>query len=143
MIEKVEYQGTLYALIIRQQHQGQGLEFFTNPQDTLQMAHFNFPKGKIFRAHEHKIIPRQVGVTQEVLIIKSGQIRVDIYDHERVLFFQTILSSGDIILICTGGHGLEVLSDDFSMVEIKQGPYLGLDDKVIFDEVHTSQHPST
>jgi hypothetical protein len=34
----------------------------------------------------------------------------------------------------TGGHGFEVI-EDIEMIEVKQGPYAGDDDKTRFDSV--------
>jgi mannose-6-phosphate isomerase-like protein (cupin superfamily) len=41
------------------------------------------------------------------------------------------LESGDVILLIKGGHGFEVL-EELEMIEVKQGPYLGEQDKVRF-----------
>ena len=40
----------------------------------------------------------------------------------------------DIILLAFGGHGFECL-EEVEMIEIKQGPYLGEQDKVRFKGV--------
>ena len=44
----------------------------------------------------------------------------------------TILRTGDVILLASGGHGFEVL-EELEMYEIKQGPYIGEDDKTRFE----------
>jgi hypothetical protein len=41
------------------------------------------------------------------------------------------LGSGDVILLTECGHGFEVL-EDLEMIEVKQGPYTGDDDKTRF-----------
>jgi hypothetical protein len=46
--------------------------------------------------------------------------------------FSEVLDSGDMILLCGGGHGFEMLLDTV-MIEIKQGPYTGANDKNIFE----------
>ena len=43
------------------------------------------------------------------------------------------LQSGDLILLCGGGHSFEML-EDTSMIEVKQGPYAGEGDKARFEE---------
>ena len=41
------------------------------------------------------------------------------------------LSAGDSLLLTGGGHGFTVL-EACQLIEVKQGPYLGMDDKVKF-----------
>ena len=43
-----------------------------------------------------------------------------------------ILGVGDLMLLCTGGHGFEVL-EDIDMIEIKQGPFAEGRDKTRFE----------
>ena len=45
-----------------------------------------------------------------------------------------ILGKGDVILFTDGGHGFTFL-ENTQMVEIKQGPYLSVNDKVRFEDV--------
>jgi len=42
-----------------------------------------------------------------------------------------ILEEGDILFLINGGHGFKMLEDSV-LLEIKQGPYLGKDDKEKF-----------
>ena len=42
------------------------------------------------------------------------------------------LNEGDIILLIEGGHSFEML-EDAVILEIKQGPYMGVEDKILFD----------
>ena len=85
----------------------------------------------------HNSITREVKNTQEVLIIKSGKLRVDLYSEDKEYVESRILEAGDIILLAAGGHGFEVL-EDIRMVEIKQGPYAGDSDKTRFQQVSKS-----
>ncbi len=43
-----------------------------------------------------------------------------------------------MILLITGGHGFEVL-EEIEMIEVKQGPYSGEDDKTRFQGVNKNQ----
>jgi len=42
-----------------------------------------------------------------------------------------ILKAGDSILLARGGHKVTVL-EDAKIIEVKQGPYAGFDDKEFF-----------
>ncbi|HSW61451.1 MAG TPA: hypothetical protein VLJ60_11665, partial [bacterium] len=75
--------------------------------------------------------PREVVYTQEVLVMRKGKLRVDFYDNERNYLESRILEAGDVILLASGGHGFEVI-EDVEMIEVKQGPYAGENDKTRF-----------
>lgn len=67
-------------------------------------------------------------MTQEVLFIKKGKLRVDFYDDNEQYLESRILEAGDVILLVSGGHGFTVL-EEVEMIEVKQGPYSGDQDK--------------
>ncbi|HVD61867.1 MAG TPA: hypothetical protein VNC11_13425, partial [Gemmatimonadaceae bacterium] len=94
--------------------------------------------GKTIDPHVHNPVSRNVHYTQEVLFIKRGKIRVDFYDNDRNYIESRILEGGDVILLATGGHGFEVL-EEIEMIEVKQGPYFGDQDKTRFDGISAEQ----
>ena len=59
-------------------------------------------------------------MTQEVLFIKKGALRVDFYDDYEDYLESRDLYAGDIILMISGGHGFKVL-EEVEMVEVKAG----------------------
>jgi len=81
--------------------------------------------------HRHNVVERQVLRTQEVLFLRSGSCRVDLFSDDEVLVDSVILGPGDWILLAGGGHGLQML-DDCELFEIKQGPFVGDADKTRF-----------
>ena len=89
------------------------------------------PTGKVIDAHLHNLVHRNVVMTQEVLFIKKGKLRVDFYDNYEDYLESIILDAGDVILLVSGGHGFTVL-EEVEMIEVKQGPYSGDKDKVRF-----------
>jgi hypothetical protein len=66
-----------------------------------------------------------------VLFVRRGLCEVDIYNNERELVSTEQLREGDILLMVDGGHGFRMLQDTV-FLEIKQGPYMGMDDKERF-----------
>jgi mannose-6-phosphate isomerase-like protein (cupin superfamily) len=74
-----------------------------------------------------------VHFTQEVLVIQKGKLQVDFYTEAEQYLESRVLSAGDVILLCSGAHGFEVL-EPVEMLEIKQGPYSGEADKTRFPE---------
>ena len=92
------------------------------------------PAGKVIDAHIHNLVHRNVVMTQEVLIIKKGVLRVDFYDEYEDYLESRNLYKGDIILLVSGGHGFKVL-EEVEMIEVKQGPYAGSNDKKRFEGI--------
>lgn len=131
MVEYIEKMGIVYAIIIRRNFDEEGVKFFTPSDFSQQLAYMHHPKGKIIEPHIHNLVRREVHYTQEVLVIKRGRLRVDFYDENKEYFESRILEEGDIILLASGGHGFEAL-EEIEMIEIKQGPYAGEEDKVRF-----------
>lgn len=138
MIERVLLDNQEYAIIIRDKHDAQGIEFLTDEEYSQQLAYMHHPTGKIIDAHVHNFEERTVVHTQEVLVIKKGVLRVDFYNMDRVYLESRMLYAGDIILLTFGGHGFEVV-EEIEMVEIKQGPYLGERDKTRFSGISASE----
>jgi len=88
----------------------------------------------VIQSHVHNPVSREVRFTREVLIVKSGKLRVDLYDDDQQYVESAILGPGDIILLASGGHGFEML-EETEMIEVKQGPYAGDGDKTRFSPV--------
>ncbi len=121
------------ALIIKADFDEPGIHFFTPANFSQQLASMKHPKGHKIAPHVHNIVNRQVYFTQEVLLVRKGRVRVNFYSSDKEFLEYRILEDGDVILLCGGGHSFEML-EETSMVEIKQGPYVGEDDKTRFEE---------
>jgi hypothetical protein len=134
MIDKIEHLDILLGIIIRANYNKNGIEFFTNDNDSQQLGYMNRPKNYVIEPHRHNLIPREIHLTQEVLYIKSGIVRVDFYDNGQVYIKSSILNKGDVILLSNGGHGFQIL-EDAEIIEVKQGPYCGAEDKIRFQPV--------
>lgn len=131
MIENIQHNNLLLGIIIRAAYKKEGIEFFTNDNDSQQLGYMNRPEGYVIEPHRHNLVAREVHLTQEVLFIKSGKVRVDFYDKEQTYVKSSILEKGDVILLSEGGHGFKMLEKS-EMIEVKQGPYCGDVDKVRF-----------
>jgi len=137
MIENIELGGQLLAVIIRANFHESGVHFFTPGNFSQQLAYMSHPTGKVIDPHVHNPVPREVTFTQEVLILRRGKLRVDFYDGEQIYLESRILEAGDVILLASGGHGFEAL-EEIEMIEVKQGPYAGDQDKTRFKGVKKS-----
>ncbi len=132
MIEKITHNDNLLAVIVRSGYSKEGIEFFTPNDFSQQLAYMNRPAGYKISPHIHNKVQREVFYTQEVLFIKKGRVKVDFYNNEREKIDSRILETGDVILLASGGHGFEML-EPTEMIEVKQGPYAGENDKTRFE----------
>jgi len=134
MIERIMDGERELALIIRHHFHRDGIEFFTPGSYSQQIGYMNRPAGYVIEPHVHNAVPREVQFTKEVLLIRSGRLRVDFYSEAQEYLESTILEAGDVILLAYGGHGFEML-EPTEMIEVKQGPYAGDHDKTRFTPV--------
>jgi len=131
MIEEVIINEEKLALIVRSDFKPVCSQFLTQDEDILQLGYIVYDAGKFITPHIHKAVTRNIVGTPEVLIVKSGKIITTFYDSEKRKIGDKILSSGDIIILFKGGHGFEML-ENTTLIEVKQGPYLGDMDKEKF-----------
>lgn len=122
------------AIILRAGFRADGIAFLTPGSYSQQLGYMNRPAGYSIPPHVHNSVKREVQYTKEVLFIKSGRVRVDFYDDARNYLESAVLTTGDVILLAFGGHGFSML-EPTEIIEVKQGPYAGNDDKTRFDAV--------
>ena len=134
MIEKIYEKEKLLSLIIRRNFEKNGIEFFTPDTFSQQVGYMKRPVDYVIPPHTHRGIQRDVSVTQEVLLVKSGKVRVDFYNDDQNYLESRILYPGDVVLLAYGGHGFEMLEES-EIIEVKQGPYAGEQDKVRFEPI--------
>jgi mannose-6-phosphate isomerase-like protein (cupin superfamily) len=138
MKEELIIDGQLCAIVLRADYDQSGIQFFTANELSQQLASMSYKPGKVIPAHTHRPVRREVFYTQEALFIRKGRLRVDFYSAEQEYCRSRILEAGDVILLIAGGHGFEVL-EELNMVEVKQGPYAGDKDKLVFASVVPSK----
>lgn len=132
MIETIDWKGKQLALILRHTYTTDGIQFFTPGTFSQQLGYMKRPAGHVIRPHVHNPVKREVEYTKEVLVIRRGVVRVDFYSEEQEYFQSAILRAGDIILLAFGGHGFQII-EEAEIIEIKQGPYAGDQDKTRFE----------
>lgn len=132
LVQEVIHEGQLLGIIISADFRKPGIHFFTPNTLSQQIAYMRHPAGKSIQPHVHNPVPREVCYTQEVLMIKRGKLQVDFYTDQQEYLESYVLQAGDVILLVQGGHGFEVL-EEVEMIEVKQGPYVGDQDKTRFN----------
>lgn len=130
----VEYVGGIenpLAIIIRQNAKSDSIEFITEQESNFQIGIMRRPNGYKIPSHFHKPVKREITGTQEVLVIRSGLCAIRISDGGN-LSFESQLKSGDVIFFAQGTHSIEML-EECEILEVKQGPYAGVNDKTIIE----------
>lgn len=134
MVEEIKNNNVLLSIIIRADFKKEGIHFFTPNEFSQQLGYMNRPQGYVIDPHVHNVVSREVKLMKEVLFIKSGKVRVDFYDDNKNYLESRILNKNDVILLSSGGHGFEMLEPS-EMIEVKQGPYAGEQDKTRFKSI--------
>jgi quercetin dioxygenase-like cupin family protein len=130
-IEHIACNGTPLAYIIRAEIDPRETTFVTPGDFKQQVGFIVYPAGAEIPRHVHRPVERRLNGTSEVLIVRRGHCEVDIYNNARDLVAVRKLSAGDILILVAGGHGFRMLEDTV-LLEVKQGPYTGLEEKNCF-----------
>jgi len=135
MIEKIFHKNKLLALIVRGTYRKKrGITFFTPNESTQQFGYMKHKKKHIIKPHLHKKRITKISYTTEVILLLKGILRVDFYNYKKNYLFSKILKKNNIIMLVHGGHGFKVLKE-VEMLEIKQGPYSRIKDKIKFENI--------
>lgn len=131
----------LLARLIRQNETfGEKLNFFSEPEEQIQVGIWNHEKSKTLTPHIHCEFDRNIIRTGEVLFVISGAIHCDLYSNSKELIGEFEMYQGDILISIAGGHGYEILLDDTQVLEVKTGPYFGPEiDRSQIESLCTSQ----
>lgn len=130
-VEHVVWNDVPLAYIIRGDLDPKETIFMTPPDFKQQVGFIVYAAGTEIPRHIHIPVERTLNGTSEVLIVKSGKCEVDIYNDRRDLVAVTKLQAGDILILVAGGHGFRMLEDTV-LLEVKQGPYTGLQERERF-----------
>ena len=138
MVEKIIHKKKMLALIVRARYRRKkGITFFTQNESTQQFGYMKHKRDHIIKPHLHKKRLTKIYYTSEVILILKGILRVDFYNQFKKYLFSKILKPSDIIMLVSGGHGFKILKD-VEMLEIKQGPYNLIKDKIKFENIDDS-----
>lgn len=123
----------LLAKLILGDNWNEGLSFYSDEKDFIQVGTWKYNSGKELLAHKHNIVPRNSDITQEVIYVKKGKLLAKIYDLNNAFLEEHEMRSGDCMIMLRGGHSYTILEDDTEVLEVKNGPYFGAEiDRVRF-----------
>ncbi len=106
-----------------------GLNFFTENSGYIQAGVWgHYEKGKELQPHIHKEFERTALRTYELLYIIKGSIEASVYDFDRQLVEKLNVREGEILILMECGHGYRIMSEDTTVLEVKNGPYAGAEE---------------
>ena len=123
--EKIVDGNRILAIVIRGTDWEEGLNFVSSNEDYQQVGTWGYNKGQKLAPHIHLVAPREIQHTQEVIFVKEGRLRADVYNFGKVLLRTIELSKGDAMILLHGGHGYQILENNTRVLEVKNGPYIG------------------
>jgi hypothetical protein len=129
--EIIEADGVTLAMVISGSYEPTKTTFVTPDSFYQQGGFVIYPAGGHIPSHYHTPIERHLTITSETLIVRKGVMNMRLYDKNLNLVATRRIQQGDIVILVAGGHGFDVL-EDVVLYEIKQGPYTGLVEKIIF-----------
>jgi mannose-6-phosphate isomerase-like protein (cupin superfamily) len=130
-IDPIGRNGTVFSYVVHTNDAPERTTFLT-PDDALQQVGFVVHEaGAEVRRHYHLPLERKITGTPEVLVVRSGRCEMDVYDDEQQLVATRELGAGDVMIMVGGGHGFRMLEDTV-LIEVKQGPYYGTEEKKYF-----------
>ena len=130
-IEIVAGGGVELCYIVRAGFEPARTTFVTQPHFKQQVGFIKYEAGGQVPRHVHVPLERHLVGTSEVVLVRRGSCRLDVYTEDRDLVTTRDLGPGDLILMIAGGHGF-TMYEDTVLLEVKQGPYIGLDEKERF-----------
>ncbi len=130
-IETISHDDQVLCILIHANTLPIETTFLTPPEYKQQVGFVVYPKGGEIKRHTHVALERHLVGTSEVLMVKKGRCLIDIYNDAHELIKTCELHEGDLMLMVGGGHGFRMLEDTV-LLEVKQGPYTGLEEKERF-----------
>ena len=131
-IRTIEHDGEIYAKIFKADTPAEnGVKFFTNDEDPLQVGVFDREEGYEVIPHRHNPLKVELSPPGEFIWIQSGSADVKIFDNDWSVIEEVTVAGGDCIIILKGGHSFTML-EQTRILEVKQGPYPGREKEKTF-----------
>jgi hypothetical protein len=115
------------AILIDRENIPKDLHFYTEEHDNIQVGTWNYNTGKLLPAHNHNFVNRDLNRTQECVIPLSGRVQVELFDELDEFVVELEIGVNSILICFAGGHQYRILDENTVCIEVKSGPYPGLD----------------
>ena len=136
-IERITHDEQVLAIIVPADHGPADSQFITPDDYKQQVGFIVYPADGEIVPHLHHELERNLHGTSEVLLVKSGRCEVDFYLDDKSFYCSRELRPGDVLILVSGGHGFRMIEDTV-FLEVKQGPYIGPQEKERFSRCKDS-----
>jgi len=120
----------LCAIIYKYQKEfSKGVKFLTPNYLPFQIGIMSHDKKHKILPHYHKKNKFTLNFKSECLYILSGKLKINFFNNKKIVK-TSLLQAKDLVLLLRGGHGFVVIKK-CKMIEIKQGPFYPLRDKIL------------
>ncbi len=125
-MKEITVNGIVLARHIVKEDIKAGLNFFSDDLEYVQVGVWGrYEQGKHLQEHIHNAFERIANRTHEVLYVIKGSIEAKIYSLAEAYVETIVVQEGDILVLLECGHGYNVLEDNTTVLEVKNGPYVG------------------
>jgi hypothetical protein len=131
LVERIGDGDGVLAVLIRREYEPEETSFLTPPSFKQQLGFIVYGAGSEIQRHEHSRLERSILGSSECLLVRQGLSEVTIYNRSREEVCRRMVREGDILLLVDGGHHFRQIEDTV-FIEIKQGPYIGAEEKERF-----------
>ncbi len=127
-VEIIAYEEKTLCILILARPLPTTTTFYTPSDFNLQVGKVVYGAGTEIPRHNHRPVTRTVSGTSEVIFVQKGRTILDVYDDAKQLVASRPMEEGDVVALVAGGHGFRQLEDTV-LIEVKQGPYSGVQEK--------------
>ncbi|MES2632411.1 MAG: WbuC family cupin fold metalloprotein [Pseudomonadota bacterium] len=128
-VEVVSSQGKVLCYLVRHSDEPAATQFFTKPEDPLQVGRIVHPQGHVIAPHRHQPLEAPSYLRPEALMVEQGRCELQIFDDQQRLVATRELRARDVAILLDCGHGFRMIEDTV-LFEVKPGPYAGAAEKI-------------
>lgn len=119
--------GVPIALLVPKEFKPEGYNFLTPGEMSLQVGVNAYKAHGKVEAHRHNPVVRTIQGTMEAILLRTGRMSLELYDHENQPLECLEMGAGDFVLLVSGGHAITFL-EQCELLEVKQGPFVSRDE---------------
>jgi len=122
--EKILFEKLHIATIIKPLEANDGLSFYTNDDNYIQVGIWKYPNGKRLETHYHNTFTRESMKTNETVYVVKGKLKCNLYLENGTFISSHTINEGELIVQFNGAHEY-FIEEDSIIIETKNGPYFG------------------
>lgn len=123
-MKNIYYKSELISVVVDLNVADDGLSFFSNDEEFIQVGSWKYKKGTNLPLHYHNKFDRTTSRTSECVYIIKGKVECKLFSEQGEFIDRIILEPGQLIIQLSQAHEYEII-EDAVVLEVKNGPYFG------------------